>query len=200
MSSLQYQHNFTYHVEKRHGRLRTVGWLCRVSRVCMAIGISFCAYLVFAQAVADHYSLQQTPEGLRRAIRWEPWNPDHYAELARSLERPLKEGDLPEVLRLYEKSVQLSPHNANYWARLGQAYEWAGRLEDAQNAHEQAMFLAPSSPTVNWTIGNFYLREGKTKLALHAFQRTVLGDPEMGGPAFDLAWRATEDGELIARE
>jgi len=177
-----------------------MGWLDSAARVSLIGCVWLCLSLVFSQAVADRYSRQQTPEGFRKAIRWEPWNPDHYAGLARALERPLKEGDLREVVRLYEKAVQLTPHNANYWARLGQAYEWAGRLEDAQNAHEQAMFLSPSSPTVNWTIGNFYLREGKTKLALHAFQRTVLGDPEMGGPAFDLAWRATGDGELIARE
>ena len=53
---------------------------------------------------------------------------------------------------------------------------------------------------MNWTIGNFYLREGKTEQALHAFQRAILRDPEMRRPAFDLAWRATGDGEMIARE
>ncbi len=201
MSSRLFQHDFTFHAGTRtYGRLRILGWLDSAARVCLISGVWLCLSLVFAQAVADRYSRQQNPEGFRKAIRWEPWNPDHYAGLARALERPLKEGDLPEVVRLYKKAVQLTPHDAIYWARLGQAYEWAGRLEDAQNAHEQAMFLSPSSPTLNWTIGNFYLREGKTKQALQAFQRAVLGDPEMGGPAFDLAWRATGDGELIACE
>src|SRR5712664_2346937 len=153
MSSRLFQHDITFQAGTRtYGRLRSMGWLDCTTRVCLVSFVWLCLSLVFSQAVADRYSRQQTPEGFRKAIHWEPWNPDHYAGLARALERPLKEGDLLEVVRLYEKAVQLSPHNAIYWARLGQAYEWAGRVEDAQNAHEQAMFLSPSSPTVNWTM------------------------------------------------
>jgi hypothetical protein len=201
MRSRQFQHDLSrYAGIKGHGRLRIMGWLNHAVLVCLAISVSLCAYLAFAQAAADRHSRQQTPEGIRRAIWWEPWNPDHYSQLARALERPLKAGDRPEVVRLYEKAVQLSPHNAEYWDRLGQAYEWAGRVEAAQDAHERAALLFPASPTMNWTIGNFYLREGKTEPALHAFKRAILGDPEMRRPAFDLAWRATGDGELIVHE
>jgi tetratricopeptide (TPR) repeat protein len=196
-----FQHDFTHQTGiDAHGRLLLVGWLGRAVRVFLTLGLSLCAYLVFAQAVANWYSQRQTPEGFRKAIRWEPSNPDYYAGLARALQRPLRDGDLPEVISLYEKAIQLSPHDAAYWARLGQAYEWAGRAEDARNAYERARLLFPASPAINWEIGNFYLREGRTEQALGALQETVLGDPDLRRPAFDLAWRATGDGEAIERE
>jgi hypothetical protein len=201
MGSRLFQHDFPYYTGIRaYERLLIRGWLGRAVRVCLTIGASLCAYLAFAQAVADRYSRQQTPDGFRAAIRWEPWNPEYYAELARALERPLKDGDLPEVIRLYEKAVQLSLHDGSYRARLAQAYESAGRVEDAQNAYDRARLLFPSSPAMNWTIGNFYLREGKTEQAMQALQIAILGDPDLRRPAFDLAWRATGDGELITHE
>ena len=178
---------------------RIIGWFDCGMRVSLTAVFSISAYLVFAHATADHYSRQQTQKGIRRAIHWEPWNSVHYADLARGLERPLKEGDLPAVIRLYEKAVQLNPRDAGYWVRLGQAYEWAGRTEEAKIATEQARNLAPMSPAMNWTIGNFYLRQGETERALGAFQKTILAEPEMRRPAFDLAWRATGNGQLIAQ-
>jgi hypothetical protein len=201
MDTHLFQHGFSSHAGiGARRRLLLLGWLGHAVRIFLTIGLSLCAYLVFAQAIAGRYSQRQTPEGLRKAIRWEPSNPDYYAELARSLQRPLKEGDLPEVIGLYQKAIRLSPHDAAYWARLGKAYEWAGRVEDARGAYERARLLFPASPAINWAIGNFYLREGRTEQALGALQETVLADPGMRRPAFDLAWRATGDGEAIARE
>ena len=201
MSSILFQHDFTLRRRtKTYVRLRIMDYLHRMVRICLMIGVSLCACVVFAQAVADRYSRQQTQQGIRRAISLDPRNPEHYAQLARFLERPLKQGDLSIVIGLYEKAIQLSRHNAYYWARLAQAYEWDGRLQDAQDSYQQAKSLSPASPTMSWTIGNFYLREGKTNQALELFQQAILGDPELRRPAFDLAWRATQDGDLIARE
>jgi Tetratricopeptide repeat len=182
------------------GRLLSRDWLVRSARVFTAICISCCLYVVLAQAIATMYSKQQTREGFREAVRWESWNPEHYADLARALERPLKEGDLSEVIRLYEHAVELSPHDPAYWARLGHAYEWAGRTADSRNAYERAGLLFPNSPATQWALGNFYFREGRTKLALAAIRKALLGDPDLRRPAFDLAWRATGDGDLIVRE
>jgi hypothetical protein len=196
-----FQQNFTYHAGLGvQGRLLIRDWLVRAARVFLVVGLSLCACLIFVQTLADRYSQRQTVEGFRMAIQWEPWNPEYRAGLARALQRPLKPGDLPEVISSYEKAIQLSPQNATYWARLGQAYDWAGRGRDARIAYERARFLYPNSPAMNWAIGNFYFREGKMEQALHAVQKAVSGDPDLRRPAFDLAWRATADGDLIARE
>ena len=173
-------------------------WLSAATCIFLSIVLTLCAYLVFAQAVAGWYSQKETAERVRRAIQWEPWNPDYYADLARILQRPLKDGDLPEVILLYQRAIKLRPHDATYWARLGQAYEWAGREEDAQRAYERARLLFPNSPAINWAVGNFYLREGKADLALQAFQKAIR-NPGFRRPAFDLAWHATENGEFILK-
>src|SRR5207245_721222 len=51
-----------------------------------------------------------------------------------------------------------------------------------------------------WKLGNFYIRAGKTHEALSAFHKTLLGDPQMRAPVFDLAWRAGIDQLDILRE
>ena len=198
MSSQPFEHSWNYRAGVVRGRSLSIrNWHNAANCIFVSIVLTLCACLVAAQAVAHWYSREGTPEGFRKAIQWDPWNPEHYASLARALQRPLKDGDLPEVIRLYEKAVELGPHDAIYWARLGHAYEWAGREEDAQRAYERARLLFPNSPAINWTVGNFYLREGKTEQALEMFGKTISGDPRMRRPAFDLAWRATENGELI---
>jgi hypothetical protein len=201
MDTSLFQHDFTASsATNAHGRLLSRDWLGWAVRVCLAICLLLCFYPVLAQAVADFHSRQQTLEGFREALRWESWNPERYADLAAGLEQPLKDGDLPQVVGLYERAVQLSPNDPDYWLRLGQAYDWAGRTADSQHAFEQAAILFPGSPAIQWRIGNLYLREGRTEQALAALEKALIADPDLRRPAFDLAWRATGDGDLIARK
>jgi tetratricopeptide (TPR) repeat protein len=65
---------------------------------------------------------------------------------------------------------------ADYWADLGSAYEWAGRSEDALRCFERARDLFPLSPDINWRLANFYVRDGKTGSAEVALQRALLGE------------------------
>ena len=175
-------------------------WIESPIRLFLAIIFFLAAGLAMSSALAEWFSLQVPPEGFRNAIRFAPWNAEYYAGLARSLERPLKPRNLIEVIHLYEKAVQLAPRDAAYWSRLGNAYAWAGREPDAQHAYSQALSLSPGSPTVNWVAANFYLREGSPDRALELLRKAILLDADLRRPAFDLAWRATQDGELIAGE
>ena len=169
-------------------------------RISLAVMFFLAAGVAMSSAVAEWFSLQGTAEGFRNAIRFAPWNAEYYAGRARSLERPLEPQNLIEVIHLYEKAVQLAPRNAAYWSRLGNAYEWAGRETDAQHAYSQALSLSPGSPTVNWIAANFYLREGSPDRAMELLRKAIVLDPDLRRPAFDLAWRATQDGGLIGAE
>ena len=173
-------------------------WVDSSIRICFAAIFFFSCGMALGSALAGWFSSQGTPAGFRIAMRIAPWNAENYAGLARSLERPLNPENLSEVIHLYEKAVKLNPHNAGYWTRLGNAYEWDGRDEDAQHAYSQALSLAPGSPAVNWVAANYYLREGFADRALVLLQRAILLEPDLRRPAFDLAWRATQDGNLIA--
>lgn len=176
-------------------------WVGLAVRIGLSLGLLYCLYLVTTRAIALWYfRYGENPAGIRQAIEWDPANPMYYAGLARVLERSPRGGDLDEVIHLYEKATELSPHRARYWAELGGAYELRGRIEEARHAYERARDLFPNSPDINWRLGNFYLRVGKTPEALRAFQKVLLGDPSLRRQTFDLAWRATDDSALILQE
>ena len=150
------------------------------------------------RGIADwHFRYQPAPEGIRKAMAWAPANPEYSAALARSLQRSVGAGRPEEIIELYQKATQLSPSRASYWVELGDAYELSGKEEQAERAYERAQQLFPQSPEINWRLGNFYIRTGKVGEALPAFQKAMVGNTGLRVPAFDLAWRAGADPELI---
>jgi Flp pilus assembly protein TadD len=70
------------------------------------------------------------------------------------------------------------------WARLGDAYEDAGRTEDAANAYKQAVALKPTAAYYN-NLGGVLGRAGKTPEAMEAYQKSAELDP----PNAAQAWR-----------
>lgn len=57
--------------------------------------------------------------------------------------------------------------------------QWDGQIEAACRTVERAQELFPNSPNINWTLGNLYMRAGKTHEGLRALQKVVIEDPEM---------------------
>ncbi|MBI4458604.1 MAG: tetratricopeptide repeat protein [Acidobacteria bacterium] len=173
--------------------------LLRISfKFVVSLALAYCAYLVFLRGMADwHFRYQPAPEGIERAIEWLPQNPEYYAALARSLERSVGEGTPEQITSFYRRATQFGSSRANYWVELGEAYELSGNEEEAERAYQQARQLFPQSPDINWRLGNFYIRAENISQALPAFQRAIAGDSGMRAPAFDLAWRAGADPDLI---
>jgi tetratricopeptide (TPR) repeat protein len=62
------------------------------------------------------------------------------------------------------------------WARLGDAYEAAGRSDDAANAYKQAAALKPSAAYYN-NLGGILGRAGKIDDAMAAYQKSAELDP-----------------------
>jgi tetratricopeptide (TPR) repeat protein len=175
-------------------------WLDLLIRVCISAGLLFGVCLVAAQGIAEWHFHQNSSEGLRRAIQWDPGNAEYYVARARILQFSLEGVDINEVIHLQEMATRLSPESAQYWAELAGSNEWAGREEGARYAYERARQLFPNSPEFNWKLGNFYIRTGRIRESLGALQKTLSGNAEMRRPAFDLVWRAGLDSGLILRE
>ncbi len=175
-------------------------WAYLVFRAGISLALLYSIYLVTVQAIAGWHLDRGSPEEIRKATEWDPDNPELYAARARSLQFSIDGKAVNQVIGLYETATRLSPNRAQYWAELGGSYEWAGREEEARRAYERAQELFPNSPEVNWKLGNFYLRIRKTHEALRAFHKTLLGDPQMQAPVFDLAWRAGIDNQDVLRE
>ena len=68
-------------------------------------------------------------------------------------------------------------------ARLGDAYDAAGRSEDAANAYRQAIALKPSAAYYN-NLGGILGRAGKTEEAMAAYQKSAELDPTNAAQAY----------------
>src|SRR5258707_6658996 len=106
-------------------------------------------------------------------------------------------GDSNEIVQLYESATRLSPHDAQFWADLGDGYDWAGRSHDALDAFQYARHLFPNSPEINWRLANFYVRAGNIPDALHTLRMVLLEDGSTARRVFTLARNATRDKEAI---
>jgi tetratricopeptide (TPR) repeat protein len=74
--------------------------------------------------------------------------------------------------------------NANIiWAKLGEAYDAAGRPDDAANAYKQAIALKPMPNYYN-NLGGILGRQGKVEDALAAYQKSAELDPTNAAQAW----------------
>lgn len=69
------------------------------------------------------------------------------------------------------------------WARLGDAYEAAGRADDAANAYKQAIDLKPTAAYYN-NLGGILGRAGKIDDAMAAYQKSAELDPTNAAQAY----------------
>ena len=71
------------------------------------------------------------------------------------------------------------------WARLGEAYDLAGRNDDAINAYQQAVAAKPDNAGYYNNLGNVLARAGKIDEAKAAYSKSAELDPTNAG----MAWR-----------
>jgi Flp pilus assembly protein TadD len=69
------------------------------------------------------------------------------------------------------------------WARLGDAYDVAGRPDDAANAYKQAVALKPTPGYYN-NLGGILGRAGKIDEAMAAYQKSAELDPANAAQAY----------------
>ena len=69
------------------------------------------------------------------------------------------------------------------WARLGDAYDLAGRTDDAVNAYKQAVALKPVAAYYN-NMGGILGRAGKIDEAMAAYQKSAELDPANAAQAY----------------
>ncbi len=72
-----------------------------------------------------------------------------------------------------------------FWARMGEAYDLAGRNDEAINAYQQAIAAKPENASYYNNLGNILGRTGKIDEARAAYSKSAELDP----PNAALAWR-----------
>ena len=81
--------------------------------------------------------------------------------------------------------VEKDPNAHLVWFKLGEAYDTAGRNDDAAQAYEQAITAKPDVPGYYNNLGNVLARAGKIEEAKAAYTKSAGLDP----PNAATAWR-----------
>ncbi len=97
--------------------------------------------------------------------------------------------DLPKSLAEFEKAASLSPSDYLLWFELGRARARNGDAEGAEKALRKALALAPNYSQVQWTLGNFLLRQGNETEAFTYIRKAAEGDKTFAAPAISSAWQ-----------
>jgi tetratricopeptide (TPR) repeat protein len=90
-----------------------------------------------------------------------------------------------EFQEAQKAAPEKDPNMHLFWARMGEAYDLAGRNEEAINAYQQAVTAKPDSPSYYNNLGNVLGRSGKIDEARTAYTKSAELDP----PNAAMAWR-----------
>jgi hypothetical protein len=179
--------------------LRKASWHTFAIRILLLASLFFFIYLAARRAVGSAYFRTGTPNAVQTAMRWDPANPEYYDALGTLIHLYADRGNSNEIVQLYQNATRLSPHDAQFWADLGAAYDWAGRSNDALDAFLHAQRLFPNSPEINWRLANFYVRAGKAPDALRTLELVLQEDGTAGRRVFTLATNATHDKNALLK-
>jgi tetratricopeptide (TPR) repeat protein len=92
---------------------------------------------------------------------------------------------ITEFQEAQKAAPEKDPNMHLFWARMGEAYDLAGRNDDAINAYQQAVTLKPDNAGYYNNLGNVLARTGKIDEARAAYTKSAELDP----PGAALAWR-----------
>jgi tetratricopeptide (TPR) repeat protein len=121
------------------------------------------------QAVQAKTDLAKAPADQRDALRQQV--------------KDLSEKAVTELEAAKAAAPEKDPNLHLIWARLGDAYDAAGRSDDATNAYKQAIELKPSAAYYN-NLGGILGRAGKIQDAMAAYQKSAELDPTNAAQAY----------------
>ena len=108
---------------------------------------------------------------LRKVLSLRPNSAETNHCLGRAL---LVEGkNLAEALRMFERSIDLDPHRAEYWLYLGWAANEAGRVAKADEALKKALELDQGLGDAYWQRGVLRARQGAVKDAINDLTKAL---------------------------
>jgi tetratricopeptide (TPR) repeat protein len=94
-----------------------------------------------------------------------------------------------QAVAAFQEALKAAPEKDSnihlFWARMGEAYDLAGRNDEAINAYQQAIAAKPDNASYYNNLGNVLGRTGKIDEARAAYTKSAELDP----PNAALAWR-----------
>ncbi|MGI8884422.1 MAG: tetratricopeptide repeat protein [Pyrinomonadaceae bacterium] len=129
------------------------------------------AKLTLATAQQESGNFAAAEETLRQILRQMPDNPIALNNLGYFLIE--RDKNINEAFDLITQAVKTDPTNPSYLDSLGWAYFKLGKFAEAEKNLKEAAEINPSSSTINEHLGDVYQKQGKTELALNAWQKAL---------------------------
>jgi tetratricopeptide (TPR) repeat protein len=128
----------------------------------------------------------------RRALEFEPDNPEAIAKMAR-LHRAA--GRNADALALFERYRQMVPGDFQVLAQIATCLSALGRYEEAEGYFEQAL-RGVDDPLTHFNIGLLKARTGRFDQAVVSYQRALDRDPTLSDARTNLATVHARQGRL----
>lgn len=109
--------------------------------------------------------------------------PDQRDALKQNL-KDLSDKAAAEFQTAQKSAPENDPNQHLLWAKLGEAYDVAGRNEEAAEAYQQAIKAKPDDPGYYNNLGNVLAREGKIDDAKAAYSKSAELDPTHAATAW----------------
>lgn len=111
-------------------------------------------------------------------------SPDQRDQLKQNV-KDLSDKAAAEFKEAQKSAGEKDPNLALIWGNLGQAYDLAGRNDEAAQAYQQATLAKPDDPGYYNNLGNVLARAGKIDEARAAYSKSAELDPTKAA----MAWR-----------
>lgn len=137
-------------------------------------------------AMKQHYNAGMTILEQERAARAElSKTPADQRGAVKAKVADLSNQAVAEFREAQTAAGEKDPNIHLFWARMGEAYDLAGRNDEAINAYQQAIAAKPENAGYYNNLGNVLARTGKVDEAKAAYTKSATLDPQNAA----LAWR-----------
>src|SRR5260370_41980424 len=91
---------------------------------------------------------------LRRAIAFDPENPELLRQLGLVYSYLPEQLDLAKGVKYLRRATDLDPYKSVYWVDLASACEFIGDLACADRSFARSLSLSPTVPRLEWITAN----------------------------------------------
>jgi hypothetical protein len=173
-----------------------IRWLACTAALSLSTVMSWTAV---RHGMAAHWAQAVQIDQWRRAVAWEPDNPEHWYRLGRYYQVDFEHADVTQAIANYAQATAIAPGSAEYWLDLAEAQETALQTTEAEKAFRKAQQAYPLSADVAWRFGNFLLRQNRQDEAYQQIHEALSVQPSLTALAISRCWQSTQDIEKILK-